>query len=178
MNFQEFFKILIKDIAVDAADAFDRNFDNESFFGDKWKKNRANTQTLNKHGNSGLRGSINHRISGSAIVFTSSKPYAKIHNEGGDVVVTQKMKGYFWAMYYKSAGAVQTKKNGAQRNNRRNEKLSVEAQKWKSLALLKLGSKIKMTKRQFIVSHPQLNKRIEEVVQHNLKEVKLLNLKK
>ncbi|PDS24659.1 phage virion morphogenesis protein [Flavobacterium branchiophilum] len=179
MNFQKFFEKLVKDVAVDTTDAFDRNFDDESFFGDKWKKNRAGTQTLNKHGVAGLRGSINYVISGNTINFKSSKPYAKIHNEGGDIIVTQKMKSYFWAMYYKSAGAIQIKKDGTQSNTQRNTRLSAEAQKWKSLAQLKVGSKMKMPQRQFIGSHPQLSKRIEEVILHNLKENNILtNIKK
>ncbi len=178
MNFQQFFKVLINDIAVDVADAFDKNFDNESFFGDPWKKNSSGTQTLNKHGGAGLRGSINKSVSGGTISFTSSKPYAKIHNEGGEIIVTQKMKSYFWAMYYKSSRAIQTKKNGSQSTSQRNIKLSAESQKWKSLALLKVGSKVKIPKRQFIGSHPELSKRIGEVVINNLKEINLINIKK
>lgn len=171
MNFDSIIKKIIKDVAVDTADAFDKNFANESFFGDKWKRNRAGTQTLNRRGNAGLRGSINYTISGSTINFKSSKPYAKIHNEGGDIVVTQNMKSYFWAMYYSTAGAITTKKNGGVSNSKKNIKLSAEAQKWRNMAMQKVGSKMKIKKRQFIGDHPILRKQIQEVVGFNLKEL-------
>lgn len=35
---------------------------------------------------------------------TDPLPYAKIHNEGGYIVVTERMKRYFWYLYMKSTG--------------------------------------------------------------------------
>ena len=35
----------------------------------------------------------------TSIRFFTDLPYADIHNEGGEIVVTKRMKGYFWHKY-------------------------------------------------------------------------------
>lgn len=47
-----------------------------------------------------LRRSIHSRVTDNAITFYSDLPYAEIHNEGGEVIVTAKMKKFFWHKYY------------------------------------------------------------------------------
>ena len=143
---KDFLKNIVKDIAVDLTDEFDQNFANKGFFGKQWDA----TSIPNRKGSlmartNSLRNSIKSRVSGSGISWTSSLPYASLHNEGGEVVVTQKMKSFFWAMFYKSSNAVspQTPKGG-KRNTDRNRKLTVEATVWKALALQKVGAKMKI----------------------------------
>ena len=169
---QDFLKQLIKDIQVDLTDAFDQNFERKSFFGKNWD----NTAIPNKRGSvmmrSGkLRRSIKSRVSGNQISWSSSLPYASLQNEGGEVVVTQKMKGFFWAMFYKSSGAVSKTQKGDARNNDRNKKLTAEAAIWKALALQKVGATMKIKQRQFIGDHPQIRKRVEQVVNKNMQEL-------
>lgn len=90
-------------------------------------------------------------------------PYAKIHNEGGDIVVTAKMKRYFWYLYLQITGAkkgrkdgsqlkeqYQYKKDGNKRDNQRNRKLSSLAEFYKAMACKKVGSVIHIPKRQFL----------------------------
>lgn len=95
---QELIKNILSDIKVELADEFDRNFERKGFFGRAWKPSKFD----NKRGTlmmlSGrLRRSIRAQVSGSAVSFSSSEAYAAIHNEGGEIAVTAKMKKYFWA---------------------------------------------------------------------------------
>lgn len=164
MRIEDFTKNIIEDIRVDISDEFDLNFKNESFFGKPWKKSKS-PKTLNRRGNSGLRGSINGKTDNNKIIWSSSLPYASIHNEGGEIVVTDKMKRFFWAMYYKASGAAKGKGERAQR-------LTAEAQQWKNLALQKVGAKMKIEQRQFIGDHPIVRQRIEDIVDKNMLELK------
>ena len=72
---------ILKDLKVELADKFDKNFSQGGFFGNKWKpKKDGSASHLIKRGV--LRRSIKSHIEGNAIVFTSSTPYAAAHNEG------------------------------------------------------------------------------------------------
>ncbi|SZD72763.1 Uncharacterised protein [Candidatus Ornithobacterium hominis] len=42
----------------------------------------------------------------------------------------------------------------------------------KAMALKKVGGKIKIPKRQFIGHHPEVDKHIRNIINHNLKEIK------
>lgn len=85
----EAFKHLPYDIKVELADAFDKNFDNSSFFGEKWTPSKyvekQSHKLLNKSGGGGLRGSLKYIVTGNQIKISSNKPYAQIHNEGGTI---------------------------------------------------------------------------------------------
>jgi phage gpG-like protein len=169
---QDFFKNIIKDLEVDLSDEFDLNFQNKSFFGKAWE----NTSIPNKRGSlmmrtGKLRQSIKARTDNNSITWTSSLPYASLQNEGGEVVVTEKMKRFFWAMFYKSNGAVSKTAKGDARNNDRNKKLTAEAQIWRALALQKVGAKMKIKQRQFIGDHPKVRQRIEAVVDKNMQDL-------
>lgn len=165
MNPKEFNKNILSDIRVDLTEEFDRNFERKGFFTNKWR----GTNLPNRRGSlmmrtGNLRRSIRSKQTSNEINWSSSLPYASINNQGGEIVVTDKMKRFFWAMYYKSSGAAKGKGERAQR-------LSAEAQQWKNLALQKVGAKMKIEKRQFIGDHPIVRQRIEEVVDKNIKEL-------
>lgn len=164
MRIEDFTKNIIEDIRVDISDEFDLNFKKESFFGKPWKKSKS-PKTLNRRGNSGLRGSINGKTDNNEIIWSSSLPYASIHNEGGEIVVTDKMKSFFWAMAYKAGMA------SGKGSSERNKRLTAEAQQWRNLALQKVGSKMKIEQRQFIGDHPIVRQRIEDIVDKNIKEL-------
>ena len=112
-----------------------------------------------------LRKSIRSTIESKGIRYTSSVPYASIHNQGGEITVTPRMKKYFWAMYYKSSGAISGR--GSQRDRAMNE----EAKKWKNLALMKVGHRIKIEQRQFIGDHENVRRSIREVVSDHKNEI-------
>lgn len=158
-------KDFINSVRVELADEFDMNFRRKAFFNKKWPKtkHKYNKGSLLMRDGT-LRQSISSKVDGNSIQFTSSVDYAKIHNEGGQIVVNAKMKKFFWAMHYKAAGAITYKiKDRQMNNNKRNRKLDAEAQKWKAMALMKVGSVIKIEQRQFIGYHPQVKKAIERV---------------
>lgn len=166
--FKEFLKNITDDIKVDLTEEFDRNFERKAFFDKSWKQgaliNNKGSMMM-RSGN--LRRSIRSTVKNGRITFSSSLPYASIHNEGGEIAVTEKMKSFFWAMYYKTSGAISMKKNGEARENQRNKKLSIEAQQWKNLALMKVGKKMKIEQRQFIGYHPEVSRSIERIVNNN-----------
>lgn len=166
MNFKEVLKNIINDVRVDLTQEFDRNFERKAFFNDKWKSTKHHNSRGSLMLRSGrLRNSINHTKSGSQIKWKSNVQYASLHNQGGEIVVTKKMKSFFWAMYYKASKGVQSKGNKA-----RNKKLSQEALKWKAMALQPEGKIIKIEKRQFIGEHPILKRKIDAIVKSNIKK--------
>lgn len=166
MNPKDFTKNILSDVRVDLTEEFDRNFERKGFFDKKWKGTNLPNQRGSLMMRSGkLRRSIMSKQNGNSVSWSSSLPYASIHNEGGEMEVTAKMKSFFWAMYYKATGAAGKGKS------ERSKKLSSEAQQWKNLALMKLGSKMKIEQRQFIGDHPIVRQRIEHVVGLNMKEL-------
>ena len=170
MEIEALVKKITRDLAVELHDEFDRNFERKAFFNQKWpstKINNSRGSLLNRTGN--LRRSIRYSVNDNQILFSSSLPYASIHNEGGEITVTAQMKKYFWAMFYKSSGAITTKKSGEKSNSKRNQKLTAESAKWKGLALMKVGTKIKVEKRQIIGNHPEVAKSVQSVIDDNMK---------
>lgn len=170
MNINDLEKRITQDLAVELADEFDRNFERKAFFTEKWastKINNSRGSVMNRSGN--LRRSIKYNVRDGMILFSSSLPYASIHNEGGEITVTAKMKSYFWAMYYQATGGITTKANGGESKSKKNVKLTDEAAKWKSLALMKIGHKIKVEKRQMVGDHPQVARIVKGVIDDNMK---------
>ena len=174
-------KETLKDIRTEALDEFDRNFEREAFFNEKWARRKYNDDTsrglLVQNGT--LRRSIKGEITDhdSVLIYTTEL-YARIHNEGGTITVTRKMKSHFWKMYYTVTGGkaadgfsknLQRKKNGAPRNNKRNRALTAEAEFYRRMAMKKAGSKITIPKRQFIGNHPDLEKLLKEIFYNNAK---------
>lgn len=171
----------LKDIRTEAVEEFDRNFERESFFNQKWARRKFNDDKsrglLVRTGN--LRRSITGRItSRDSVVIKTTEPYARIHNEGGTITVTRKMKKYFWYLYQTVTGGraadgfsnnLQRKKNGAPRNNKRNRALTAEAEFYRAMALKKVGSKITIPKRQFIGNHPDLEELLKGIFYNNAK---------
>ena len=119
-----------------------------------------------------LRRSIKAKSSNGQISWTSSLPHASLQNEGGEIIVTEKMKRFFWAMYYKSNNAVTfSVKTKAATKTKRNIKITAEAKMWQGLALQKVGAKMKIKQRQFIGDHPQVRERIKTIVNKNFQEL-------
>ncbi len=84
------------------------------------------------------------------VVVIADSDYADIHNSGGTITVTAQMKKFFWAKYYEFAGKVTTNKRGAVSLNKSNRALGSKAMFFKRMALMPVGSKIKIEKRQFM----------------------------
>lgn len=162
---------ILSDVRVEAASEFDRNFETQSFFGQAWQRQkgpRAGQHILVKSG--ALRRSIHSRIEQDSITFTTSLPYAAIHNEGGEIKVTARMKRYFWAMYYKANGGLGRRKDGTLRRDQKNARLSAEAEFWKHMALLKVGATIRIPRRRFLGTHPELERSVTAIIERRLAE--------
>lgn len=167
MDINDLEKKIVNDLAVELADEFDRNFERKAFFTEKWpttKINNSRGSLMNRSGN--LRRSIKYSVGDGMILFSSSLPYASIHNEGGAITVTAQMKKYFWAMYYRASPP--TPEGGARRQTAKEKKLTAEAAKWRGMALMKIGQKIKVEKRQMVGDHPQVAKIVQGVIDDNI----------
>ena len=106
-----------------------------------------------------LMNSIDAEVQDKAVRVHSDLDYSLIHNEGGDINITAKMRGYFWAMFLSEGGKSKGKKR----------ELPPRARKWLALALAaKKKKKFKIPKRQFIgESKPlndKINKKIESII--------------
>ena len=167
----------MKDIKIECDDEFQQNFRKEGFFSDKWKRRshddgsgRKVLQGPAKEGAHLADEMTDGRLDGFKLIYSTTLPYATLHNEGGAIRVTAKMKRYFWAKYIEATGSVTYKKDGQKRQTKRNRRLDADAEFFKAMALKKEGSKIIIPKRQFVGMHPQLNTYIVEIIENNLTE--------
>ena len=87
------------------------------------------------------------------ILVTSALPYAKLHNEGGFLIVTRRMRKFFWAMYYQ---AVKRKQH-------------TRAAHWKGLALTK--RMLWIPKRQFMGQSAAADAKVAAKVERMVKDV-------
>ena len=139
---------ILNDIRVELSDEFDRNFQRKAFFDQSWpprKMRNPKGSLLMVTGK--LRRSIRCRVDADSVVWETSERYAAIHNYGGTITVTARMKKFFW---YKHKAT----KDDA----------------WKWMALMKVGSKITIPQRRFLGDHPEMRKRAEAVIQRNLRQ--------
>lgn len=140
---------ILNDLRVELSDEFDRNFQRKAFFDKPWPPRRVGLQhrgsLLMQTGK--LRRSIRCRVDADSVVWETSERYAAIHNYGGTITVTAKMKKYFWYKYN-----------------------ATKDDAWKWMALMKVGSRITIPQRQFLGDHTQVRKRAEAVIQRNLQQ--------
>ena len=113
-DMKQVFRNILKDIRVELSDEFDRNFERQGFFSEAWQRRKSPTRPGGSIliDTGGLRKSIRSKSTDSSITFYSDAPHAEIHNEGGEITVTAKMKRFFWAKYYSSTGSFGRNKNG------------------------------------------------------------------
>ena len=172
---EEFEKVFIKilnDVRVELSDEFDNNFERQAFFSEKWARRksplRPGGKTLIDSG--GLRRSLKAQVLNDGVKIFTTEPHAQIHNEGGKIKVTAKMKRYFWARYIQTTKGFGRRKNGSVRKDKRTMQLSTEAEFWKYLALMKVGKTIVIPKRQFLGMSPEIEIAINEIIDENINE--------
>lgn len=110
-----------------------------------------------------------------AIIY-NNVPYAKIHNEGGDIdqdiTITPKMRKWAWYMYYKSNGVKNKGKHkGVSMSGVRSNPI---ADKYKALALTKkkvIHRTIHMPKRPFIYNNAELAKVLRDRLKGDLRRI-------
>ena len=163
---------ILRDIRVDLASEFDRNFEREAFFAKAWQRRRSPTRQ-NGHilvGSGDLRRSIKASSDENSVTFSSDLPYAAIHNEGGEIKVTARMKRFFWHKYYEAQGGFKRRKDGSLSRSKAQVRLSTEAEFWQHLALMKVGSTIKIPQRRFLGTAPELEAQVREIITRNVEE--------
>ena len=175
-----FIDCTLRDVRVELLDEFDKNFEREAFFNERWARRKYHDDRsrglLVRTGK--LRRSLRAEVTPRRSVrFFTDVPYAAIHNEGGTITVTRRMKNYFWVQYMTIVGSkngtfapqLRRKKDGTLRNDKRNRELSGEAAFYKAMALKPVGSKIVIPKRQFIGRHAEVERILREIAETNLK---------
>lgn len=167
---QRIIRNILNDVRVELSDEFDRNFERQGFFNEAWQRRSSPTRPggsiLIDTGK--LRQSISSRSTDSSITFFSDLPYASIHNDGGEIKVTARMKRYFWHKYYAATGSFGRKKNGERRGDKRTVQLSTEAEFWKHLALMKEGRSIRIPRRRFLGASPEVEQAVKDIIEENL----------
>ena len=155
---------LPRKIAILAKNHFKNNFRQSGFVnGGKqaWKQTMRHSfgsrYTPLTSGTDNLMRSITTSTSPGLAIITNPLPYASIHNEGGDIKVTKKMKGFFWSRAY-ALGA---------KDGKLPKELPQEAQMWRCLALSKRTS-IHIPQRKFIGESIELNNKIKETINKEL----------
>lgn len=149
-------KNILSDVKVELTEEFDRNFERKAFFDQPWehRKRDGNGSLLLVTGR--LRRSIRSQTSGNSIKFFSDSEYADIHNNGGTIPVTPKMKKYFYYRYYQVRDPdAKIPAKGS------------DAQFWACMAKAK---KITIPQRQFIGKHPKVTQIVKEVANECTKE--------
>lgn len=161
---------ILRDVRVEVSQEFDRNFERQGFFSQAWKRRtspvRGNGPVLIASG--ALRRSVKSKIDKDSITFYSSLPYAEIHNEGGAIKVTRKMKRFFWAKYYEATGGFRRRKDGSLSRSRKQVHLGTVAEFWKALALKKVGSTVTIPQRKFLGTSAELEAGVRKVIEDNI----------
>ena len=174
-NLKAIIRKILRDISVELGDEFDKNFERQAYFSRSWARRRSPLRpggaTLIDSGT--LRKSISIRSDESSVTFSTDKEYAAIHNQGGEITVTAKMKRFFWAKYYAAAGSFGRKKDGSLRRDKRTLQLTSEADFWRALALMKVGKKIRIPQRQFLGGGAEVEKLVREIVEENMGNLKI-----
>lgn len=171
-DFERVIRNILRDIEVEMTDEFDRNFERQAFFSQAWQRRKSPTRPggLILVDTGGLRQSIYSTIKDRSIVFGYNHPAAAIHNEGGEIKMTPRMKSFFWHKYYEATGSFGRKKDGSRRNDKRTIQLSTEAEFWKFMALMKVGRTIKIPQRKFIGTSPEVEATVREIIEENITE--------
>ena len=118
-----------------------------------------------------LSRATDYRAEPYRVTVSNDTPYAALHNRGGTVQprVTDKMRRFAWAMYYKQAGAARLKEKAHGRNTTESE----EAMRWKRLALTrKRKLLIRIPRRQFMPEEgigSELRRKIQQKMEQRLR---------
>ena len=106
----------------------------------------ARTPLLSRNRN--LMNSVQHRYTPYKATVYNDLEYADIHNEGGRIQVTERMRKFFWGKYDETKSTM-----------------------YKILALKPVGSFITIPKRQFIGNSETLNATIEGIIEAEITKI-------
>ena len=154
-----------------------KRFTDSAFNGSTWKEPyrrklsfkgaQATYKTL-LSGTNHLRDSTYFKPELGKVYIRNQVEYAQIHNEGGSITVSAKMKKYFWYRYALAKGSRLTKKRGGIRKTKGNEALTREAMFWRNMALKRQGSAIRMPRRRFMAPDANMEKEIRKIIEKEM----------
>lgn len=127
-------------------------------------------------GHNHLFDSIKYVPSNYRVKVSNDLVYAPVHNWGGTIPVTDRMRGHAWKMFYLASGKERKAAKGQKkRPGKANTATPVnpEADFWKRFALTK-KSKIRMPQRQFLGESEELTEKIRDKIENELNNI--LNL--
>lgn len=147
-------RLTLSDFKVEALEQFDRNFEREAFFNEKWARRKHNDDTSRGLlvDTGALRRSITgHLTSHRSVVIESTVPYARKHNYG--FVGVEYVRPF------------------------RRKRLN--ASEVKSRKQIKVGGhnvrgfarKVRFPRRQFIGMHPELEKALRAIFESNVADI-------
>ena len=154
-KFEQFQKDLPVIVCTTAVNNSRENFKKQGYEGSKWKRRSEGSPRdsgraiLTDTGT--LKDSIRYWVVSAAAVMIgvdqNKVKYAQIHNEGGTVKITDKMRKFFWAMYNKT-----------------------EQDFYKGLALTK-KTHITIPKRQYLGVTEELDNQIKTAIEYHVKQI-------
>lgn len=166
-----------------------KRFTDGGFDGKKWQEpyrrrlSFDGTEGRNRtllSGNNHLRDSTYAKAYPGKVYIRNQVEYGAMHNYGGSITVTAKMKRYFWYRYIQIVGSkgnavhspvpsqLQFTRKGRLSRNRRNQSLSREAEFWRNMALKRAGSMIRIPRRRFMGPDRNMEKEIRTVIDKEL----------
>lgn len=164
-----------------AKDHFQGNFRKGGFVNDgihPWPQSRRLSSGDSGYGTllssrKHLYKSIKYVPSDARVRVSNDLIYAPIHNWGGEITVTPRMKRFAWAKYYKATGQTRKPTKGKKKGKRGQAtpiKESEEAKFWKRMALTK-KRKIKIPQRQFLGQSKELTQAIHERLDKDIRNI-------
>lgn len=146
-------------IGIESINHFKQSFEDEGFTDaslQKWESRRSKRLTRNEQktlSDSGeLAEAMDYTVNGHELIITNDKPYAEIHNEGGEITVTPKMRSFFIFKHYE---ALELGNNDV-------------ADMWQAMFF---SDVLKIPKRQFIGESEMLNTNIMEKIVRELDRI-------
>ena len=168
---------LPRKVGVTAVNHFKQNFRDGGWLDNglhPWKRTRrqegngkdAKYSPLTSRRNHMMR-SIQASTSPGQVTIEDPVPYAAIHNDGGDITVTQRMRKYAWHMVYSLAGI--------KGKGKLPKELPKEAEKWKGLALTRKSSitvHAHIPQRQFMGDSAELRVKVSKLINESIQKIK------
>lgn len=140
------------------------NFDRQSFDGRPWpeRKDRDGSRALLIKSGRGRRSIRVSKRTAKQVEISTDVDYMIAHNDGAEITtqITRRMRRFFWAMHYKFEADAEG-----------NLRIPEDQVMWKWLALKKGPITFRMPQRQFMGPSKELDQRIKEGIEAELKKV-------
>ena len=118
-------------------------------------------------GRNHLFASIKYSPADASVIIANDLLYAPLHNWGGSThpAVTDKMRRFAWAMFYKEAGIKRAKSGKTKKKKMAAAAENPRASRWKALALTKKTKlNIRIPQRQFIGDSRELSDKVQQKI--------------